>query len=193
MKTSILICVSLVVLMFVATGCYEVEYTVEHKGDNCIKFEDAMYDQDPDEVEEDWVDACLGDDEVEQADMFDVVVDGPVDVILVSLKAGKDKATDVPVPVMTPPIDEDDAVPVGSFLVLVAEIPEDPDDPEVFTYRIIVGCDDIPGGKDGTKALSHITFCFGDATVLSPEEGPITILRHTELEEPGEPEEEDED
>ena len=48
-------------MMFFVTGCYEVVYQVETKG-SCIKFEDAQYDQDPDEIEEDWVDACLGDD-----------------------------------------------------------------------------------------------------------------------------------
>lgn len=187
MKTSLVIYASLAVLMFVATGCYEVVYTVEHKGDSCIKFEDAMYDQDPDEVLEDWVDACLGDDEVEQADVFEVVLDSHVDSIYVSLKAGKDKATDVPVPT------DGSEVSVGAFIVAAGEIAEDPDDPEVYTYQIGVGCDDIPGGRGGTAALSNITFCFGDAIVLSPEEGTITIERATELEEPGEPEEIDED
>jgi len=187
MRTSLIICASLVVLMFVATGCYEVEYTVEYKGDSCIKFEDAMYDQNPDEVLEDWVDACLGDDEVEQADEFEVVVDSPVEVILVSLKAGKDKATDIPVPT------DGSEVAVGAFIVTATEIDEDPVDPEIFTYRIGVGCDDTPGGKGGTAALSNITFCFGDATILAPEEGPVTVNRWTDLEEPGEPEEIDED
>jgi hypothetical protein len=186
MRTSLIICASLVVLMFVATGCYEVEYTVEYKGDSCIKFEDAMYDQDPTELE-DWVDASLGDDEVEQTDTLGVQVDRAVDEVIVSLKAGGGKnggtVSDVPVP--TDGIE----VAVGNFMVSAFETDEDEDE-NVFTYAIEVTSDD----DNKTAALSNITICFGDAIVLLPEEGePFITVRDTDLEEPGEPEEIDED
>ena len=184
MKKSLVMYVSLAVLMFVATGCYEVVYQVDTKG-SCIKFEDAMYDQDPDELLEDWVDACLGDDEVVQTDYLGVVVDQEVAGVLVSLKAGKDKATDVDVPTDGTP------TAVGSFMVSVYL--DDVVDDE-YMYGIEVTCDDIPGGRGGTAALSNITICFGEAEILAPEEGePFPTIRDTELEEPGEPEEIDED
>jgi hypothetical protein len=187
MRNYLLIGLSLVMMLFVVTGCYEVVYTVEHKGDSCIKFEDAQYWDEDLEPEAGYVDACLGDDEIEEADVFTVVVDSAVSEITVSLKAGKDKATDIPVP--TDGVTE---VAVGSFTVMAGEIDEEPEpDPEVFTYQIAVGCDDIPGGKGGTAALSNITLCFGEAIVLSPEEGTITIERATDLDEPGEPVEEE--
>jgi hypothetical protein len=118
-----------------------------------------------------------------------VQVDSAVAGVLVSLKAGKDKVTDVDVPT------DGTETAVGAFLVSIGEVPEVPDDPEVFTYIIEVTSDDIPGGgRDGTAALSYITFCFGDAEILAPEEGePFPTIRDTDLEEPGEPEEVDED
>ncbi|MHC4144247.1 MAG: hypothetical protein ACYSUD_05645 [Planctomycetota bacterium] len=187
MKKTIMLLAVMVVLIFIATGCYEVVYTVEWKGDSCIKFEDAQYWDEDLEPEAGYVDACLGDDEVEQADVFEVVVDGPVAEILVSLKAGGGKNGKASETVPT----DGSEVAVGDFVVAAIETTEVGD--EDFTYEIGVGCDDIPGGRGGTAALSNITFCFGDATVLLPEEGAITILRYTELEEPGEPEEEEEE
>ncbi|TKJ36994.1 MAG: hypothetical protein CEE38_08815 [Planctomycetes bacterium B3_Pla] len=79
MRTSILIYLSLVVLMFISTGCseYEVVYTVEWKGDSCIKFEDALFWDEDLLPEPDYVEACLGEDGVEEADEFVVELDGP--------------------------------------------------------------------------------------------------------------------
>jgi hypothetical protein len=186
MKKSLMLWASMVVLIVVAVGCYEVEYTVEYKGDSCIKFEDAMYDINPDPEIEEWVDACLGDDEVEQTDVFAVAVDSAVSEIIVSLKAGggKNGGTTSDVSVLT----DGGQVAVGNFLVSAVEVVDDGDD-EVFTYQIGVTSDD----NNKTAALSNITFCFGDATVLGPEEGAVTIIRDTDLTEPGEPEEVDED
>lgn len=183
MAKSVTMWVAMAVLMAGVTGCYEVEYTVEYKGDSCIKFEDALYyDADLDE----WVDACLGDDEVEQTDTFGAVVDSAVGQISVSLKAGGGKnggtVSDVPVPTVGT------ATAVGNFVVSATEDTEDGDE-EVFTYVILVTSD----SDNSTPALSNITFCFGDATVLLPEEGSITTNRDTELTAPGEPEEVDED
>ncbi len=173
MKTSLMICASLLVLMVAATGCYEVVYTVEWKGDSCIKFEDAMYDQDPDPALEDWIDACLGEDGAVEADGFVVVLDSPVDEILVSLKAGGGKnggtVSDIPVPT------DGSEVSVGSFLVAAEEF--DDGDEEIFTYEIDVFSDD----DNKTAALSHITFCFGEGvTLISPIEGDYSTLRAEE-------------
>lgn len=184
MRNYLLICLSLVMMVFVVSSCYEIVYQVETKG-SCIKFEDAQYDQDPDPEVEDWVDASLGDDEVVQTDMLAVQVDVPVDDVLVSLKYGKEKVNNVLVPT------DGTEVAVGAFRVSIAETPEDPDDPEVVTYLIGVTSDNIPGGgRDGTAALSNITICFGDAEILAPEDGePFPTFRGTDLEEPGVPEE----
>jgi len=164
MRTSLIICASLVVLMFVATGCYEVEYTVETKGDTCIKFEDAMYDQDPDEFIEDWVEACLGEDGAVEADVFFVEVDGDATAIDVALKAGKckdDGTIDLSDPV---------ALDLCGFSVQLIEA-------DAGTYILAVISDDIEGGKDGTAALSNVEFCFVDATVVAPEEETVTVSR----------------
>lgn len=185
MRTSILIFVSLVVLILVGTGCYPVEYTVEHKGDSCIKFEDAMYDQDPDEVEVDWVDACLGEDGVQEADGFLVELSGYTEDIKVSVKAGKCKVKDVALVWSLLEVEEDVFIDVLEANVCGFTIYALPDEG---------GCEllVVSDTDNRTAALSNITFCFGDGVeVLSPPEGPLTILRHSEDDEPTEPEEEE--
>jgi hypothetical protein len=155
--------------MFVVSGCYEVVYTAEYKGDSCIKFEDAMYDQDPDPELEDWVDACLGEDGAVEVDLFAVEVDGDVESIDVALKAGKcteDGTIDLSDPL---------ALDLCSFIV-VLEDSEDTDDGVIYYFSVM--SDDIEGGKGGTAALSNITFCFGDGvTIISPEEGEFPTSR----------------
>ena len=169
MRTSMLIFVSLVALMFVATGCYEVVYTVETKGP-CIKFEDAMYDQDPDEIEEDLVEDCLGEDGLVEADLFIVQVEGDVTAIEVTVKAGRGKDSQVS-DTIVPGVDND--VEILGFTIVLEDYYEG-------EYWFSVLSDDIDGSKkrNGTPALSNITFCFGEGVeVISPEEGSAIVER----------------
>ena len=170
MRTSILICVSMVVLMFVATGCYEVVYTAEYKGDSCIKFEDAMsYDADLEEMVED----CLGEDGAVEADLFYAMLGGVVDPedVEVEVKAGKCKETSAELL-----WDGDYEAWVGEacgFMILAEP------DGDGWIFALI--SDDIEGGKDGTAALSNVTFCFGEGVeVIEPEEGDFETIRAEE-------------
>jgi hypothetical protein len=166
MKTSILLCVSLIVMMFVATGCYEVVYTAEYKGDSCIKFEDAMYEIEPDV----WVEACLGEDGAVEADAFYAELEGDVDPeeIVISVKAGKCKDNNI---VLSDQGDYWEGDGCG-FTILGLPIPDE----DGWLFGVI--SDDIEGGKDGTAALSNITFCFGEGvTVIGPEEGEFPTYR----------------
>jgi hypothetical protein len=165
MKTSLLMCASLAVLMFVATGCYEVVYTTEYKGDSCIKFEDAMYEVEPDV----WVEACLGEDGAVEADYFYVELDGDVTDIEVSVKAGKCKET---IDLVWDDIEEYWYGSACGFEIYA----------DVYDSICEIGVlsDDIEGGKDGTAALSNVTFCFGDAIVVGPEEGDFPTDRAEE-------------
>ena len=165
MRTSILIFVSMIVLMFVGTGCYEVVYTVEHKGDSCIKFEDAMsYDADLEEMVED----CLGEDGAVEADLFYAMLEGDVTAIDVALKAGKCKSEG------TIDLSDPEALDLCGFTVEFLGI-------EDGAYVLGVLSDDIEGGKDGTAALSNVTFCFGEGVeVIEPEEGDFETIRAEE-------------
>jgi len=173
MRKSLTLLGVMAVLMFVATGCYEVEYTMEYK-DSCIKFEDAMFwdeDRDPDPG---LVDACLGEDGVVETDTFYVEVGEQVGKINVTVKAGGGKGTE-----------ESDDVPVGgqntvgTFSVEVNHLFRN-------IYEIKVTSDDA----NRTAALSHITFCFGEAEVV---DGSASAVRFSPDREPTEPEEEDDD
>jgi hypothetical protein len=156
-------------MMFIVSGCYEVVYTAEYKGDSCIKFEDAMYEVEPDL----WVEACLGEDGAVEADGFYVELEGdppaPEDID-VTIKAGKCKDT-----IEGLVWDDDYEAYIGEvcgFLVL--------GDTEDSEWYFAVVSDDIEGGKDGTAALSNITFCLGDAIVVGPEEGDFPTDRAEE-------------
>lgn len=165
MRSSLLIYASIVVLMFVATGCYEVLYTAEYKGDSCIKFEDAMSEVEPDVWEED----CLGEDGVEEADVFSIDLDGYTEDIEVKVKAGKCRETIT--------LLEDSGFWVGEacdFLILAQ--------PDVDGWSFAVVSDDLEGGRGGTAALSNITLCFGDEVmVLGPPEGDYSTFREDEI------------
>jgi len=181
MRTSLLICVSLIALMFVATGCYEVVYTVETKG-TCIKFEDAMFWDENLEPEPGYVEDCLGEDGVVQADYFYVELDeeivlpepledGDTVAIEVTIKAGKCKET---IAVLT--YSDTDEAFVGEacgFMISGAPV-------ETMAWGFEVESDDIEGGKDGTAALSNIAFCFGDIEVVEPEEDIFETVRAEE-------------
>ncbi len=174
MKTSLLMWVSLVALMAAGTGCeyaYDVTYTVELKGDACVKFEDAMFDQNPDELVEEWVEDCLGEDGAEEADVFYVELDGVTDEITVSLKAGKCNETVTLAwgDWVWNSEDYGDGLmgTVCGFTVYAY--------PDGNAYYLIV----LSDTNNRTAALSNLTFCFGDGvTVLNPEEGPCTIERY---------------
>lgn len=169
MKTSILLCVSLVVLMFVAMGCYEVVYTVETKG-SCIKFEDAQYWDEELLPEPGYVEDCLGEDGAVEADAFYAELEGDVDPeeIVISVKAGKCKDNNITL------IDQGDYWEGEGcgFRILGLPIPDE----DAWMFGVI--SDDIEGSKDGTAALSNITFCFGEGvTVIGPEEGEFPTYR----------------
>lgn len=184
MRTTLLICLSL--LIFVSIGCIPlVKYTMEYKGDSCIKFEDAMTDQNEDPEIEEWVEDCLGEDGAMEADLFAVLYEGPVEPgdIDVTIKAGKCKETIEGLIASTeyPGAYEGSTSECG-FRVLglptVLEIEEE--DVDAWLFGVI--SDDIPGGKgrtkreDGTAALSYVMFCLGDATVIPfdfPEEAGL--------------------
>jgi hypothetical protein len=175
MKTSLMTCICTIVLIFICTGCYEEVYNVEWKGDSCIKFEDAMYEIEPDV----WVEDCLGEDGAVEADYFYVELDGYTEDIEVSVKAGKCKEQDVPLVWSVIQIfGEDVDVLEGSACGFT-----------IYAYPYEDGCelvvlsDDIEGGKDGTAALSNVTFCFGDGVmVIGPEEGEFETGRADEEE-----------
>jgi len=165
MRTSLMIWASMVVLMVVGAGCYEVVYTAEYKGASCIKFEDAMYEVEPDV----WVEACLGEDGAVEADLFYVELDGSPEAIEVSVKAGKCNET------VTLSGDNDWTAVACAFTISAS--------PYEDGWILAVQSDDIEGGKGGTAALSNVTFCFGDGvTVTSPEEGDVPTLRAEEEE-----------
>lgn len=168
MKMSLMFYASMVVLIFACTGCYEVVYNVEWKGDSCIKFEDAMYEVEPDV----WVEACLGEDGAIEADGFYVEIDddvapGDIDV---TIKAGKCKET-IEGLVWDDYYEAYTGQACG-FLVL--------GDTEGSEWYFAVVSDDVEGGKDGTAALSNVTFCLGDAIVVGPEEGDYPTDRAEE-------------
>jgi hypothetical protein len=182
MKKHLLI-LSLVMMVFIIMGCDEVVYTVETKGP-CIKFEDAMsYDEALEEMVED----CLGEDGVVEGDFFyalldeDVVIPDPLEdgdtvAIAVNVKAGKCKET-----ITELVYSEDYGAFIGeacSFMILGG--PESADE-----WVFFVISDDIDGSnkRDGTSALSNITFCFDDAEeVVEPEEGEFETGRANEEE-----------
>jgi hypothetical protein len=165
----------MVVLMLVGTGCYEVVYTAEYKGASCIKFEDALYDQNPDPLLEDWLDACLGEDGVEEADEFFVTLDSECDEVDVSIKAGKCKED------ATLVWDPDEGLWVGYACgFTIAGFP----DGDAWDLVVVSDTD------NETAALSDVTFCFcDDVTVVDPPEGPYAVLRGSEYDEPTEPDE----
>lgn len=171
MKTSLMICICTIVLMFVCTGCYEVVYNVEWKGDSCIKFEDAQYWDEELLPEPGYVEDCLGEDGVVEGDWFYVELDGDVTEIEVTVKAGKCKET------ISLEWDDLEEYWYGSSACgfeIYADVYEGECD-------ILVISDDIEGGKDGTAALSNITFCFDDGvTVTGPEEGDFLTDRGNE-------------
>lgn len=179
MRTSVMMWASMAVLMVVATGCYEVVYTAEYKGASCIKFDNALYDQDPDPVEEDWVDACLGEDGVEEVDEFIVELSDATDEVEVTVKAGKCKET------VTLVWDDDEDVWLGEVCdFMIAGLP----DGEIWDLGVFSDDD------NKTAALSYVMFCFGDgAEVVGPEEGSYTVNRGSDYDEPTEPEEEEEE
>ena len=179
MRTS-LICVSIAVLMVIGMGCYEVFYTAEIKHD-CIKFEDAMSEVEPDVWEED----CLGEDGAVEGDGFYAELDGDIVVpgdpedgvstvpIEVKVKAGKCRVTIVEL------VYSESA---GGYMgeacgFTIYGFPVDPD-----YWEFAVVSDDIEGGKgEDTAALSNITFCFGDGiTVIDPPEGDYETTRAEE-------------
>ena len=179
MKTWLATLATLVVLVFVCTGCYDVLYTVEWKGDSCIKFEDALFDQDPDELVEDWVDACLGEDGVEEADYFAVELDGYTEDIDVTIKAGKCKET---VTLVWDDVEQAWMGEACGFTILASW------DSDYSTYHFLV----VSDMDNRTAALSNVTFCFGDGvTVVSPAEGSYTVERLSDYDEPTEPDEEE--
>jgi hypothetical protein len=157
-------------MMLVGTGCVPIEYTVERKGDSCIKFEDAMsYDEDSEEMVED----CLGEDGAVEADWLWAAVLGDVTEIVVTVKAGGGKDSQVS-DTMIPVVGE--SVEILGFTILLESQDEN-------WYDFSVTSDDIEGGKDGTAALSSITFCFGGegVTVVAPAEGTFETERDEEL------------
>ena len=169
MKTPLMILVSMIMLMFVATGCYEVVYTAEYKGDSCIKFEDAMYWDEELLPEPGYVEDCLGEDGAVEADGLYVELEGDVTEIEVSVKAGKCKET---IDLVWDDIGEYWYGSTCGFEIY-ADVYEG-------VCEIGILSDDIEGGKDGTAALSNVTFCFGDAIVVGPEEGEFPTYRAEE-------------
>lgn len=172
MKKSLTIWVALVVLMAIGAGCYEVVYTAEWKGASCIKFEDALY---YDAELEEYVDAGLGEDGVEEADEFLVELNGPTDEVEVTVKSGKCKETIALV------WDFDEELWLGNACgFTIAGFP----DGNVWDLGVVSDDD------NRTAALSYVMFCFGDdVTVVGPPEGPYAVLRGSDYDEPEEPDE----
>jgi hypothetical protein len=124
------------------------------------------YDADLEEMVED----CLGEDGAVEADAFYAVLEGDVDPedIVVKVKAGKCKDNDIS---LSDQGDYWEGEGCG-FTILGMPIPDE----DAWLFGVI--SDDIEGGKDGTAALSNITFCFGEGIiVIEPEEGEFETAR----------------
>ena len=166
MKKTLTILAAMVVMMAVGTvqANYDVVYTAELKGDSCIKFEDAMYEVEPDV----WEDACLGEDGVVETDTFVVTVDSdcPIEVAVKAGKCKDDGAIDPLAPV---------ALNLCGFTIELVDI-------TIGTYTFAVTSDD----DNETAALSNITFCFcDDSIVTAPPEGPYELERRSPNDAPG--------
>ena len=175
MKTSLMFYAGMAVLIFACTGCYEIVYNVEWKGDSCIKFEDAQYWDEELLPEPGYVEDCLGEDGAVEADLFyaDLDDDAAPEDIDVTIKAGKCKET-----IEGLVWDDDYEAYTGQvcgFMVL--------GEPDIDGWTFAVVSDDVGGGKDGTAALSNVTFCFGDGVMVTgPVEGDFSTYRADEEE-----------
>jgi hypothetical protein len=119
------------------------------------------------------VEDCLGEDGAVEADWLWAAVLGDVTEIVVTVKAGGGKDSQVS-DTMIPVVGE--SVEILGFTILLESQDEN-------WYDFSVTSDDIEGGKDGTAALSSITFCFGGegVTVVAPAEGTFETERDEEL------------
>jgi hypothetical protein len=140
-------------------------YTVV-RGETCsVKFENA--------IDSDGEDDCLGEDGAVETDIFCVANISDECQVIIKLKAGRFhyKASDKI-------IDEGigDSVWMYGFTVTLEDIIYNID--ETYTYVFSVTSDDTEGGRDGTSALSNITFDFCQcAEVVWPDEGVYPVER----------------